>query len=313
MPNYRRLSLAFIFTLLLGLAAPAVVAQEKSASWTTLEDHWYVLEIAGARAGHSHRLVQTDGDRYRTASDVQMKISRGGFDIEITMGSSFIETKDGRPIMFQSVQKAATMSMKFAEDHVKQTTEQGGRVTTVQQPLPEGEWFTPRAADRYVKQHRQEGAETITYRTIDPNSGLRLMTLTLKRAGKETIEHAGKSVDVTTWRTTTDAMPGMETIEKIGPDGVPLYTEVPMPGMGKMVLRLTTREEVKGRGGAGSGAAHSDVRRARSAHQAADADGAVEAALEDERRNASRSAIGRGPARGDGGRSQVGGADNQHQ
>ncbi len=223
---------------------PAAKTSSPKETWKTVEELWYALDMLGSKAGWSSTITQSNGTQFRTISDMTMKINRGALPIEITMHSVFTETAQGKPVTAEQRVLMAKQAMEskwiFRVDNVEVITNQGGREVTKTEPLPEGEWLTPRAVERYVNQHREAGDELITYRTIDLQNGLKPITATTKRTGKGTLESGGKSIDVTIWTSTTDVMP-IDSIEKIDSAGKVVQQETTIPGLGKMESRLTTK------------------------------------------------------------------------
>lgn len=217
-----------------------------SDTWTIAEEDWYIMEIAGSKAGWSSSIEERSETAIRTTTDVYMKIDRGATPIEITMKSIFIESADYKPISMEFEQKMAQQVMRsvweFQADGVVHTAHQGGRKTVKNVPLPTVQWFTPAAADAYAQAQRKSGVDQFTYKTIDPEAGVSPITVTSKRAGQEQVEHDGASVPVTLWNTTTDLVP-IAAIEKYTAEGDLLVQEVNMMGLGKMVMRRASKAQ----------------------------------------------------------------------
>ncbi len=93
MRHDRRLSGAFLLVLL--VLSPAARGADE---WKVLEEHWYVMELDGVKAGTMHETVRSDGARYDISTEVTIKIDRGPSAIEIKMVSVFIETHGGEPV-----------------------------------------------------------------------------------------------------------------------------------------------------------------------------------------------------------------------
>jgi len=234
--------------LVLAANSPRATAQQTAEEWRTVEDRWYILELAGAKAGWSSTIVETDGKQFRTVSETNVKISRGEIPIEISMATSFVETAEGKPVSTKLKQKTSLQAVdtewRFLDDHVEMVTRQGGRETKSQLPKPEGEWLPPHAADQYARTQHKSGVEKFSYRTIDPENGLKPITVTSKRVRTETVDVNGKPTEVTVWSSLTDIMP-IEAIERVDGDGTLVSTESMLPGIGKMMTRLATKAEAK--------------------------------------------------------------------
>ena len=247
-----RRSRLLLFGLTVLACTAAAHAKQDAGQWNVVEERWYALEFGGAKAGWTSNVISTDGQRFRTDTEMSMKISRGQLPIEIAMSWSFIETAQGKPVLMQSKQTMSRQSMEtewtFLDDHVDVISRQGGKETVRQQPLPAGEWLPPAAADRFARQQRETNVESFTLRAIDPQNGLNPIGVTSTRKGKEQVEVDGKTIDVTVWSTVTDIMP-VEAIEKINSEGTMVLQDTTIPGLGKMSMRLTTKALAKGDAG----------------------------------------------------------------
>jgi hypothetical protein len=233
--------LSAIFTLLFLL--PAV--QARDAEWRIIEEYWYVIEIGDARAGWSSTIVHDDGKRYRTTTEMQLNVGRADAPVEIGMSSTFIESHDGKPVRAASQQRMSQQPLEsewiFENGAVRHITRQNGRETEREAAAPEGVWLTPRAASRYVFERAKAGADEITYRAIDPQAGVRAISVRSVRSGEDTFDTGDRTIPVTIWRTKTDLVP-IESIEHWSSDGTMVYQEMNI-GVGRMVMRLSTREE----------------------------------------------------------------------
>ncbi|MEE8458564.1 MAG: hypothetical protein V3S08_01755, partial [Phycisphaerales bacterium] len=69
-----------------------------TADWKLEQEHWYVVEIAGTRAGSMSTMLLRDGSNIQTATQMQMTLGRGAVSTTIKIASAFEETADGRPL-----------------------------------------------------------------------------------------------------------------------------------------------------------------------------------------------------------------------
>jgi hypothetical protein len=89
--------------LLLAAACPAL-AQE--------ETEYYALLMDGKKVGHAiHTRAVQDG-KVSTVDDVSVTISRLGIPVTVAMTETCVETLDGKPLSFKSVQQLGAMTMK---------------------------------------------------------------------------------------------------------------------------------------------------------------------------------------------------------
>jgi transglutaminase-like putative cysteine protease len=235
-------NLKFLFAVLV------VVGPCAAADWDLLDERWYIVELAGARAGSMVERVHSDGERYRSWTEVKMSFSRGAAAADVGLASSFLETHDGRPLVLGFLQEMGIQTLdtewRFEDDKVIQTTRQGGRELVKEHPLPPGSWLTPMAARRYWLKRREAGADQITFRTIDPQAGLDPVMISQKLVGEGTYEVEGRTIPVTVWETTTDLLP-ITAREQYSADGHLVHQEL-VAGFGKMVTRIASRADAEG-------------------------------------------------------------------
>lgn len=216
------------------------------AVWKAIDEQWYIMEIGGARVGWTCSITETDGSRFRSIDRSQIQMSRGDVTVSIKSDSSFLETADGKPVSMEYTQETSAQVMhtvwEFQGDQVTAISTQGGREIKKTSPAPAGEWLAPAAADCYGKKQMKAGKGEIIIRTITPEMGLKLVTNTSRHVGEETLEVNGQKIPVTVWKSTTDAMEGIETTDRVDQEGNLLHQEMPS-GMGKIVTRRATKEQ----------------------------------------------------------------------
>lgn len=209
-------------------------------------DRWYVLDLMGSRSGYMRSVRNTAEGKVTTRSDTVMRVKRGNLNMVISMSSEFIETEAGEPVSMKSVQEMAggkvVQEFVFKEDGVEQTVTQSGTVTTKTLPRPEGQWLPPAAAERYFDQRRKSEAKEIAVRSMDPTTGLAILTTTHALNGKETRKVRGEELELTSWTVNVSHMPGMASKEFIDAEGTTVLTETNVGGM-PIVMMLSTKEE----------------------------------------------------------------------
>ncbi len=217
----------------------------ESKSWKEVSQHWYIVELGGATVGWMRETILDNGTQYCTDGEVQLKVSRGTIEIEITMQSRFIETHDGEPIELHTRQSQSREEVEvkylFRDDDVQIISTQGDRENVDEHPLPEGIWYPPRAAERYCRAKREVGDKEITFRTLAPEYGLTPLTIKQVYQGEDEYELAGQTIPVSVWQSTNDIVPMPATV-MLTQDGRQVYESVNM-GIGVMVTRIAKREE----------------------------------------------------------------------
>lgn len=236
-----------VLLVLAALALAATSARADDAPWTTEEEHWYVLELNGQKAGWMAVLVESAPDRFRTTTETRLEIGRGAATTSVHTRTSFVETAAGRPVLMRSTQESSREPVEsawaFGETDATLTTRQAGRTLTKTMPMPGGVWLTPMAVDRYTAERRAAGATEIEYRMLTPESGLEPATVRSVRTGEATFDRDGRSIPVTVWKTTTDIMP-VATIEHISSDGHLVLAEM-QAGIGTLTTRLSTKAKAR--------------------------------------------------------------------
>ncbi len=234
-----------VLVLLVAAVISLVSSSARADDWQLVQEDWYVVELVGHKAGWMTTAVYSDGQRYRSDTQVRLRIGRGPATAAIDLDTSFVESHDGEPVNVKFVQKMGRQALQtqwaFVGDHVVQTTEQAGRETVTEHPLPAGDWLTPMAAGKYWLQQQQAGAQEMTYRIIDPQNGLAPIAVTHRFVDDEFMQRDGQTVAVTVWETTTELLPVVAT-EKYDSQGRLMYQAV-NAGFGEMITRIATKAE----------------------------------------------------------------------
>jgi hypothetical protein len=214
-------------------------------------DRWYIVEIDGSKAGWAREAeVRDENDIITSTSELHFTFQRMGQESKVSASTRFVETEAGDLVEMGSAQTLGTEEVKetytfirgIAAYEVRRVTETVGGKKEETLPWPEGEWRSPAMARRLVEQHLRDGAETITYSTLDPSAGLTVVTLTQRIVNRNAIvEAAGKTVPAVEWEVTNSLMPGMIGRDFVDPRGVALRSELNFGGM-KMTMLASEKE-----------------------------------------------------------------------
>lgn len=211
----------------------------------TLWERYYVVELAGQRAGWMHGRHSRVGEEIVSEVEMRFEIKRGETGVKIAMQSTFVETEDHKPIRMASTQQLAALPIStrvvFGAESMEVTTESAGAASTQTMPLPEGEWLTPGGADEYLRRRLEAGAESITIRSLDPLAGVRPVTTTYEGLAKERIEVFGREVEAIRATITTSEMAGLETTEYMDEKGRMLRSSTNLGGI-EMALLAADRD-----------------------------------------------------------------------
>ena len=225
-------------------AAVVVLMLARSAGAQVVR--WYLVELFGAPAG-TMKIAETEKDGLITSTtDMSFEINRGAVAIKISMGSEFIETKEGKPVSMKSTQnlglKPVTQLYTFNDDGITLVSTQGNQTSESKLKTPEGEWMPPAAADRYSVQRFKSGAKEIAVKTVDPSTGLSIVTTTRKVGEKAVIKALGRDMNVTKCTSTISSTKGVVSTEYLDDEGALVRNETQMGGI-QMVMNICTPQE----------------------------------------------------------------------
>lgn len=231
--------------LLLIVLAALVLPLSVRADGPGVEERWYVVEMQGQRAGWMHEKVTTGPRGITSESEMKLTIKRGDFGVSIRAASEFVETGDGKPVRMTSTMQLGAhptvTEYTFEADgiHVARPgqAKAAGKTGPEVLPLPEGEWMTPRAAERYMAARILAGDKSISIRTIDPLSGPKPIVSHHTLLERTTLAVIGRDVPAIKWKSTTDAYPGLESTDFTDEHGEALRTETNMGGIKLVVVR----------------------------------------------------------------------------
>jgi hypothetical protein len=268
----RRCTIQAIAFLLLLLAGPTALAQVHGGSrppepaapaapvrsldgWEVLTERWYELTLAGQPCGSIHALVERQGERIRSSKVMQMRLARGDTTVEVASETRFVESARGEPIEASLRQRmGATANSAPTETTVRFRRDGDAWVADIREGaegqvvrekrLPGSGWLPPAALDRFVTERIRAGARQIEYRSVDVESGLELVTVTMRRkgSGMVNIDHEAtpRTLPVSLW-TAIDSLQKIEVTERYAGDGVLVESAAPL-GIGELKTRLTSRE-----------------------------------------------------------------------
>lgn len=213
------------------------------------KDRWYILEMFGGKVGWMHSTARVEGTRVVSKSEMQFRLRRGEAEVKMAMETEFVETAAGEPVSMRSVQKFGATAIDnqfvFGPEGVTLTSRQGESVKTSKEPLPEGKWLPPAAAEQYVLQRIRSGAKEVTVRTMDPSNGLSVATSTRKGIEPAKLKVGEREVEVTRSLVTVSLLPGVVSTEYTDEDGELVRSETSLAGM-PVVLSVATEAEAKG-------------------------------------------------------------------
>ncbi|MCZ6837546.1 MAG: transglutaminase-like domain-containing protein [Planctomycetota bacterium] len=248
MKKFHPLRSILVLALIAFMATTQLMAQDATDRWELQEDLWYELDLADAKTGWMHAQIFDDGKNFRTDVETKMKIARGPVQLEITMKSSFTETHDGVAVRMKYLQDMSTQVVEtewiFKDDKALMISSQGGRKKTKTFPMPEGDWLTPMALDRFIAAQIEAGKTSIKYSMLSPEEGIKPIHVTMQYVGDDMYAIDELAYAVTVWESETSIL-AVKSKELYDAEFNMLFSEVEFP-FGKIATRLSTREKVMG-------------------------------------------------------------------
>lgn len=234
-----------LFCVCLSLVVPAALcaAAEKVQE---SETEYFAVFMEGKKAGYARNdRVVSDG-KVTTSTEVSLTISRAGVPLSLTMTAESIETPDGKPISFKSVQDLGLMKME-----VSGKMQPDGRLALVNSSVgsvqksvidwPEGALMAEGMRLLQEAKGLKEGTE-YSYTAFEPSMATAIDARTVVGTTKQ-IDLLGRVVELTEL-TNILSMPGMgEISSKSYVDGDFKLQKDIMPVMGINIEMVACAKE----------------------------------------------------------------------
>ncbi len=104
---------------LLGICLMIVASRPASVS---AETEYFAVFMEGKKVGHAIQSRVVAGPKVTTTEEVSITISRAGIPVTMNMTETSVETTDGEPVGFESIQNFGIVTMKVAGTVSKQGT-----------------------------------------------------------------------------------------------------------------------------------------------------------------------------------------------
>lgn len=202
---------------------------------------WYTVTLHGEHAGWMRSSERTEGDRITTEVEWRLSVSRAGVPFETRKQGRFVETAEGKPVYFWSMQDLGSapheVQYDFRSDGIDVKTTEAGRTATSTLALPAGEWMTPRQAGQYITTRLLSGVDQFSVTSIEILGEIEPTTTQRQLLDRETtIEVAGKKVHATRWQTVLSVLPDLAATEFFDSLGVLVRSEVDLGGVSIVTL-----------------------------------------------------------------------------
>jgi hypothetical protein len=213
-----------LFSICLMLAAPAAIKAVSEKTGES-ESEYFAVFMEGKKAGYARNERAVNDGKVTTTSEVKLTISRAGIPLTVTMISESVETPDGKPLSFKSVQDLGLMKMEVSGE-----MQPGGKVAlignsagSVQKRVvdwPEGALMAEGLRLLQESEGLKEGTE-YSYTVFEPSMATALSARTVVGTTKP-VDLLGRVVNLTE-----------------------LTNFVSMPGMGEISTRSYVDEDLK--------------------------------------------------------------------
>lgn len=231
---------------------PATQPPAKAEPAKPLADHavWYTISMAGQHAGYQRDTRTAADGKITSEQEASLVVRRGSQTIKNQVESTFVETADHKPLSMtlrrEIGAEPVTESFTFREKDVlvKSTQGSGAKARTTERtdPLPEGKWLTPAAAEAFILQRQAAGAKEFSLRTIDPSSGLSVSTDTYTLQEKSQITVKGASIPSWKYSLASSKLQNIKQTVWLDEKATILRVEMDVAGV-RMTTQCATREE----------------------------------------------------------------------
>ncbi len=229
----------------LGLLVVVLLAARAFGAPEVVEERWYLVELAGAKAGHMvERTERLDGGDLRVTSRTALSIARGPAEVEVTIEAQSVETEGGDPVSMRVEQRlgAALLSTEVTFDGATATVveSQFGQQSEPRTIEIDGGALMPAALSRELERRIAAGEDRIALSALDPMS-MSVVESVYTRGERSVVNVAGRAAPATKWTLTQSVMPGVETVYYLDDGGEMVRGEVAMGGI-TLTMVLTEKE-----------------------------------------------------------------------
>lgn len=204
-------------------------------------NEWAEIYLAGNKVGYAHATMSRDADIIHTVTKMRMDLGRVGQSITIELNQSTKETLAGVPLTFGSNTKMATVSTKtagtVADGKVTIVSSQFGMDQTQTFDFPKGAVMTWGTYRESILRGFQTGT-TYDLSVYAPDMRMDDAVVATTKVGEmEEFEHRGakrkgRKMSVTM----TSPIGSLELVSWVRPDGQPIKSLLPLPGMGNLAI-----------------------------------------------------------------------------
>ena len=231
----------FISTILILQAAIAFGAEPKS-----VYEQYYLTKIKDTQIGYSllSQKEQQEEDKKLiiTNRHTELKFKRLGFTIKMIQDIEYTEDDAGNPISFtanvESQGENINIQGKFITPQKMQVTSIVNGITKTEEITSDKPILFPYASQKLF---RDQGQYEVSYSSIDPSNGVKILNINAKKIGPEALADDGLQETYTKYKVSTDILPGIDTYEWYDSNGKSVKETTSLLGMEQIAV---TRDKV---------------------------------------------------------------------
>lgn len=212
---------------------------------------------------------EDDGNRYRTANEMTLEFHHAGTDLNADSYAEWTESHDGQPLHLVVARKDKTNlansdigkpsvwektrdgdpqslltskhEWEFNGPRATQIIHRDNELVRLPDFIPNGEWLTPAAAERFIHRQISENAAAMEYGTLEASDTLRVVHVHSTLVGPSDFAFDGRMIPVTVWSTGTSASAAQAT-SHYSHDGKLVYSSNDL-GIGVLETRMCRKDE----------------------------------------------------------------------
>lgn len=243
-PSPFRISVSLLMAVVAALAAPARSApiDPHNPPAGRFSDDWMEIYLAGQKVGYAHSTMTREGNLVHSSTTTVMQLGRVEQPIKVTVSERAVETLDGKPKSFESVQDLAVQKIvlkgTFEGDKVNIVSSQFGIERRETYNVPPGAHLKNWGGFRESLLRGFAPGTQYNMELYEPSFRLDAPIVATTHIGDwEEVELRGRKIRGRKVTTTMNAPMGvLKVFAWVDDEGRPLLGRMPAPGLGDMEM-----------------------------------------------------------------------------
>ncbi len=233
---------AILFVVLLAAPVSSAPIDPHNPPAGRFSDDWMEIYLAGQKVGYAHSTMTREGDVVHSSTTTVMQLGRVEQPIKVTVSERAVETLDGKPKSFESVQDLAVQKVvlkgAFEGDKVNIVSSQFGIERRENYELPAGARLKTWGGFRESLLRGFEPGTQYRMDLYEPSFRLDAPIVATTQIGDaEEFELRGRKIRGRKVTTTMSAPMGeLKVLAWVDESGRPLLGRMPAPGLGDMEM-----------------------------------------------------------------------------